>query len=981
MRKVITAREQAERRAAFYGATQDDHPGMDWANIPATAPGGARWYHVSPNKLEPGTDLSPGGGQSAWDQDYSMFGADARRNHVWLEHNPYKLHRWIRPDGKQLAAPYVYEVEPSTPPRPWNNTGAYGWVTPSAKIKRLINSEGRVMRYELFPEEDPSNTQRTRTATASLNDYLYHYAARTDAYDLDFRDQPPDQTPVRPGPWYHSTNAELAPGTVLDATQPNQFNYSDSAAPRDDWVFMHHQPAATEVYGPRVYEVEPLDEGPYAYNGEDEAYYDGYVSPRARVVREIVHPRPKESIDFADAMSRMAALERTAMPTDQTLVDRLRFEHTDFGDGGGAVNAFDPDHPESPGYVGTLGWHPDGKISDVWTPDEKYRHRGVATAILDHARSIRPDIHHSDLLSEAGQQWAKSDPLYVEHPNRQQIRDDTAQQLLYWDQNKHEPWLADDKSQRNIDLFNKGQHHDVSPGVKDFSDAMSRMAAVPGEIHRGLTLDLDSPKTSPQLRQVLQTYGPESPEFIQELLRNGTGTYWSRDRGFAEGVNPGNGLQVALSADWDGNDAQQLHPELTRDLPDSWGDMSLLAPQENAVSEFNIKPNKELNVKSIRVRKKGDPSWREILRQPVRAKTAGLFIAMPQRDAWDTRYTDPGSDSYLPNSRRDIGNPVVDAPMWHATDRQYDVGDIITPNKGYFPSQFNDYYERSGNGDRQNWVWMDDPETVGNQWGKGNEQWVYEVEPLDEGPYPWNGQDAAGYVAPRARVKSVVKQRTAPPPRWQSPVKMRQRLIGPQPPDPNEHEDMARAAALTLGMAAEDAYDPGEYYEGADENDFWEQQGAAPDTKGPWWHSTTMEYQPGDIIEPSHGYAPSVYADMYDENGQDTRQDWVWMDRPADARTTWARPGNNVYEVEPLDEGPHPWNGDGFEGHVSPRARVIRHVHKVPGLDSQADLARQRFPGPMPPVHNVPLDKVAMVLGMCSIEQLTQLVREGIIHG
>lgn len=385
--------------------------------------------------------------------------------------------------------------------------------------------------------------------------------------------------------------------------------------------------------------------------------------------------------------------------------------------------------------VGSIHWQPEGNEVEWIDVHPDYRLQGIGRGLFDYAKKHHaPDLHHSDDLTDDGQEFSK------------------------------------------------------------------HVGAVPGVIHRGLTLDLDSPRTSPQLRSLLQTHGPESPEFISELLRNGTGTYWSRDKGFAESVNPGNGLQVALSADWDGNDADQLHPELTRNLPDSWGDMSLLAPAENPTGEFNLKPNKELNVRSVRVRKKGEPSWREILRQPVRARTAALRHAMPMRDAWDTEYTDPTSERYLPNSRRDIGDPGT-GPMWHADTERYGVGDIIEPNKGYFPSPHNQYYEDSGNGYRQNWVWMDEPDWVRNTWGKGNDQWIYEVEPLDEGPWPWNGQDAAGYVAPRVRVKDIVKHRTAPPPRWQSPPNMVQRLHGPQPPNPNEDLSVDKAA-MVLGMCS-----------------------------------------------------------------------------------------------------------------------------------------------------------------------------------
>lgn len=480
--------------------------------------------------------------------------------------------------------------------------------------------------------------------------YVPAIAARSDAYDFDQRSQPPDQTPVRPGPWYHASPRQLSPGDILDASYENNYGYHGDQSPRDSWVFVHPTQSWTEHYGDHVYEVEPLGEGPYAYNGDEGPHsVTGYVTPKARVVRELTQNRPQYSTDFADAMAMMAA--------------------------------------------------------------------------------YRPAI----------------------------------------------------------------------------------TAAVPGVIHRGITIDLDSNDSNmAELREILKTKGAESPEFVSALQRH-TGTYWTRDKGFAERVNPGqdrNGIQVAMSADWRGNGAQALHPENTRNLPDSWGDMSLLAPAENPFGEFNIKPGVDLNLHSVRVRKPGETAFREVLRSPVRARTAKrgfILLAKPltredvyYQASWHT--AEPHDEAYDPGDYAGEPQPQVKpGPWWHASDRQYGVGDVIVPNKGYYPSSYNGYYDKHGLGDRQNWVWMDDPEEVRNHWGKDN--WVYEVEPLDEGPWPFNGEDLnVGYVAPRARVKKVIKQKTAPPPRWQSPVNIQQRLVGPRPADPNEDYEHIDKAAMMLAL-------------------------------------------------------------------------------------------------------------------------------------------------------------------------------------
>lgn len=58
--------------------------------------------------------------------------------------------------------------------------------------------------------------------------------------------------------------------------------------------------------------------------------------------------------------------------------------------------------------IGVLSWDNDGVISWVGIQGEEYQRRGIATAMLEYARTIRPDIKHSDELSESGAGWAQA---------------------------------------------------------------------------------------------------------------------------------------------------------------------------------------------------------------------------------------------------------------------------------------------------------------------------------------------------------------------------------------------------------------------------------------------------------------------------------------------------------------------------------------------------------------------------------------------
>ena len=113
-------------------------PGNDDAwRIAATERG--KWYHVSPHKLPNGTVLKPAGGKSPWGEGFYRD-RPGEQDHVWVGDG-----EWMQNYGfsDQEQMPYVYEVEPSETPRHYYlDKPQAGYVTPSAKILRMVDDSG-----------------------------------------------------------------------------------------------------------------------------------------------------------------------------------------------------------------------------------------------------------------------------------------------------------------------------------------------------------------------------------------------------------------------------------------------------------------------------------------------------------------------------------------------------------------------------------------------------------------------------------------------------------------------------------------------------------------------------------------------------------------------------------------------------------------------------------------------------------------------
>ena len=113
MRRVLTAREQVAMLSPWRTATT--------------------WYHVSPHRLEPGTDVIPGAAEGPWSQAYPD-----RRSQAWVT-DESQLDTWKNQLRWHLNDPlkpaYLYEVEPSKTPV---QHGSEGWTTPSARVKGQV---------------------------------------------------------------------------------------------------------------------------------------------------------------------------------------------------------------------------------------------------------------------------------------------------------------------------------------------------------------------------------------------------------------------------------------------------------------------------------------------------------------------------------------------------------------------------------------------------------------------------------------------------------------------------------------------------------------------------------------------------------------------------------------------------------------------------------------------------------------------------
>ena len=132
----------------------------------------------------------------------------------------------------------------------------------------------------------------------------------------------------------------------------------------------------------------------YYYSFDDDR---GWVTTRLESVKVY-----QQGVDKSDEFRELLG-SRTAAD----LPSGLRFENPKPNQ----VVAYDDDNPDpwlARFGVGVLSWDDNGVISWVAIQDDTYKRRGIATAMLEYARTIRPDIKHSDELSDSGSGWAQA---------------------------------------------------------------------------------------------------------------------------------------------------------------------------------------------------------------------------------------------------------------------------------------------------------------------------------------------------------------------------------------------------------------------------------------------------------------------------------------------------------------------------------------------------------------------------------------------
>ena len=176
----------------------------------------------------------------------------------------------------------------------WQPGGKIGWVSVEPEYRRTgvaqalleharmidptihagdpISEEGEAWQQVMFPPHTAS-----RTAMPAI-----------DAYDKDFpiderREHPRNQ---QSGPWFHGSDHDLPNGTILvpgKATKWQQIYDNPNTSSRANWVWFTPGINHAATYGQHVYEVEPLDEGPWPWND----HRGQHVSPRARIIRKV----------------------------------------------------------------------------------------------------------------------------------------------------------------------------------------------------------------------------------------------------------------------------------------------------------------------------------------------------------------------------------------------------------------------------------------------------------------------------------------------------------------------------------------------------------------------------------------------------------------------------------------------------------------------------------------------------------------------
>lgn len=309
MQRLLNARfwKQAMPAEDAYDPSPNQYQ-REQADMPLRENASGKWYHVSPHKIEPGTNLTPGGGKGPYPYEESSV----RPDWVWMD-GPEGVRQWYYgtlmgqiQQGNESPWAHIYEVEPDEGPHPWNGSGWEGHVAPSARVIREIPTD----KYNRLPDHLGHNKTAIELSdedSQKLIEYLKNNKIKfTMGEPEKVRGIPADAlekmfAPMQPtGKWYHVSPHEMEPGTSLIAGGPEgnatskdfyDMGFGDDSGTLQDmgggrtkhiWVTPDLEDAhfwSAALNAPHIYEVD-TDDDPQPWNGTGT---DGWVTPSARI--------------------------------------------------------------------------------------------------------------------------------------------------------------------------------------------------------------------------------------------------------------------------------------------------------------------------------------------------------------------------------------------------------------------------------------------------------------------------------------------------------------------------------------------------------------------------------------------------------------------------------------------------------------------------------------------------------------------------
>lgn len=287
------------------------------------------------------------------------------------------------------------------------------------------------------------------------------------------------------------------------------------------------------------------------------------------------------------------------------------------------------------------------------------------------------------------------------------------------------------------------------------------------------------------------------------------------------------------------------------------------------------------------------------------------------------------------------GRPAYDQrtktamPWYHRTDDELNPGDHLLPYNQVHPDH-QEVGDESWNPNKAYVYYGEEDDSSDHAPYAGYGQHIYEIEPHDDPQRDYGDGNHSSHMTDGGTVIKRLPDEDpysfGEEPQWADPIAHKYASRTAMPWSQYEQARNAR-----LAMPAIDAYDPEIPHEDRDEEPEY-----IP--SGPWYHGSDHELSDGLMIQPGGGY--SKHKMIYQDPKTKGRDGWVWMAPTPNLAKQW---GEHVYEVDPHDEGPWPWNGERSYGeeYVSPRARVVRKLHPDEAIDARF-ASRTAMPAPLP---------------------------------